>query len=228
MQLNTLFATLLLLLLTGTCFAQAPVKVYRTKTGTIYTAAQKDSLQAVGFTVIPGKKTKTPDTTFVAIELPLLQYDFYGRYYNKPMPAFAATTLDGHVITSDSLKGKVVFLSFWSVTCKPCIMEIPDLNLLKATYPDAVFLAPSPESAATLNRFLTKYPFDFAIIPNAGALFKAWGVYGYPRNLLIDKSGIIREVKEGVPIIRNEKGEDQVNTAQHFSPILKKFLKRKK
>lgn len=228
MQLNTLCATLLLFLLTGTCFAQSPVKVYRTKTGTIYTAAQKDSLQAVGFTVIPGKKTKTQDTTFVAIELPILQYDFYGRYYNKPMPAFSATTLDGRVITSDSLKGKVVFLSFWSVTCMPCIMEIPDLNQLKANYPDAIFLAPSPESAATINRFLTKYPFDFAIIPDAGKLFKAWGVYGYPKNLLIDKRGIIREIQEGVPIRRNEKGEELVGTAQHFSPIFKRLLKRKK
>lgn len=228
MQLNTLYSLLLLLFVTSTGFAQAPVKLYRTKAGHTFTAAQKDSIKALGYQVILTKKTKVRDTTFVAMDVRVRENYFTNRLINKPLPAFSLKTLDGQVIDSESLKGKVVMINLWSTTCYPCLAEMPDLNQLKATYKDVVYLAPAPESAATINKLLSKHTFDFVIIPDAGQLFKDWKVTGYPRNLFVDKNGIVRGVKEGVPLTRNEKGERVVAAFQHYSPILKRLSKRKK
>jgi len=42
--------------------------------------------------------------------------------------------VDGSVITSSDLKGKPALINFWSVSCPPCIKEMPELNSLYKKY----------------------------------------------------------------------------------------------
>ena len=52
---------------------------------------------------------------------------------------FQAMTLDGKVFTQDDLaKADVTVLNIWSVTCPPCIAEMPDLAAFAKTLPDNV------------------------------------------------------------------------------------------
>ncbi len=42
--------------------------------------------------------------------------------------SFSAETLDGSVFTQEDLSGRdLTVINFWSVTCGPCIAEMPDL-----------------------------------------------------------------------------------------------------
>ncbi|HPM25672.1 MAG TPA: TlpA disulfide reductase family protein [Phycisphaerae bacterium] len=47
-----------------------------------------------------------------------------------PVPAFAASTLDGQEISLASLKGKPVVLNIWATWCGPCRREMPLLDSL--------------------------------------------------------------------------------------------------
>lgn len=52
---------------------------------------------------------------------------------------FTATTLDGEKITQEDLSGyDVTVFYFWSTTCGYCINEMPDLELLRESFPDNI------------------------------------------------------------------------------------------
>ena len=55
------------------------------------------------------------------------------------VPDFSATDLDGHPISLQDYRGKVVLLDFWAVWCAPCIAEMPNLKRVYATYKDEGF-----------------------------------------------------------------------------------------
>src|ERR1700752_1857374 len=51
-----------------------------------------------------------------------------GPRVGKPAPPLSLHTLDGQTISTDSLRGKVVILSFWATWCGPCKEELPLLS----------------------------------------------------------------------------------------------------
>lgn len=156
------------------------------------------------------------------------QSAFIQKYKNKSLPTFSLQSLDGKIINSEFLKGKAVMINFWSTTCGPCILEMPQLNQLKKDYKEVVFLAPAPEDSLKIKRFLTKHQFEFIILPDSKQLFEEWGINEYPKNFFVDQNGIIKEVKEGTPISkeRNNKGQLQVMAIETYSPILDKLSKK--
>lgn len=220
------YLSLLLALLTIACFAQAPTKVYRTKEGKLLSVMQMDSLRKAGHPTGEISLTTVGDTSFIDVEVfpkeSPLGSDFVQRYKGKKLPPFRLKTLDGQVIDSESLKGKLVMINFWSTTCGPCIMEMPQLNQLKEAHKDVVFLAPAPENATTVKKLLAKHPFNFIILPDAQQLFAEWGIDGYPKNFFVDRNGVVQEVKEGTPVLteRDAKGQFQVAVMQMYAPIL--------
>ncbi|RKU12021.1 hypothetical protein C6503_18040 [Candidatus Poribacteria bacterium] len=57
----------------------------------------------------------------------------------KPLPDFSETDLDGKPISLQDYRGKVVLLDFWAVWCGFCILEIPNIKRVYATYKDQGF-----------------------------------------------------------------------------------------
>jgi thiol-disulfide isomerase/thioredoxin len=111
----------------------------------------------------------------------------------KPAPAF-----DLGLYTSDkslslaSLKGKVVFVTFWFPGCGPCRGEFPHFEsvLEKFHGQDIVYLGINGvrKQDDYVLPFMagTKYSF----IPlKGGEIDKIYGVRGYPTNFLIDRDG---------------------------------------
>jgi thiol-disulfide isomerase/thioredoxin len=229
MKLTAPLSLFILLFLATTSFAQTKVKVYRTKEGKLFNVTQKDSIWDLGFLITTTDKTIIGDTIFYDTEILPKENEFVKKYRNKPLPSFALKTLDGKELNSEFLKGKAVMINFWSTTCAPCVLEMPQLNKLKKKYKDVVFLAPAPENATTVKKFLLKHKFDFIILPQAEKLFEEWGIDSYPKNFFVDQNGIIREIREGTPMLneRDKNGKLQVAVDLSYSPILNDLTRNK-
>jgi len=52
----------------------------------------------------------------------------------KAAPSFSLDRLDGKVVTSRALKGKVILLDFWASWCAPCIASMPAIAKLQRDY----------------------------------------------------------------------------------------------
>ena len=91
-----------------------------------------------------------------------------GQNYKMPAENFSAVSMDGERIELNSLKGKVVVLTFWSTRCQNCHGVIPKLNRIANNYKgkDVVFLALTMENQAKVENYLRKNQFNFKILPN--------------------------------------------------------------
>ncbi len=112
-----------------------------------------------------------------------------------PVPAFAASTLDGQEISLASLKGKPVVLNIWATWCGPCRREMPLLDSLSresaARGIRVIGVSIDDEGAgADIRAFLTEYGISFTVLhdPNSTvtAIFRTRGV---PETFLIDSEG---------------------------------------
>ncbi len=56
------------------------------------------------------------------------------------MPTFEYRLIDGSIIKSADLKGKVAVIDFWGTWCGPCIQEIPEYNRLYAEKKNSGFV----------------------------------------------------------------------------------------
>lgn len=100
--------------------------------------------------------------------------------------------IDGKEYTEKDLKGKIVVLNFWFINCKPCRMEIPDLNELVAKYSkkeNLVFIAIALDRKAEIERFLDLYPFAYSIVDDGVPVAQKFGVQTYPTHAVIDTDG---------------------------------------
>jgi thiol-disulfide isomerase/thioredoxin len=118
---------------------------------------------------------------------------------NQKMPSFNFLDINGIEIASESFKNKVIYINFWFTRCPPCLVEMPYLNQIKNDYKDQniEFISMAPEEKSQLEKFLLNYDFQFRYIPDADLFLKKFGV-GFPKNILIDKNGIIRYIGDGV------------------------------
>ncbi len=124
---------------------------------------------------------------------------FRNSLLNKPVNEFNLTDLNNKRWSSKELKGKVLVINFWFTSCKPCIQEMPHLNKLVEENKNTgvVFLAPAPESESQIRKFLTKYSFDYSIIPSSIDFMTTMKIEKFPTHLVIDREGIIRQVLIG-------------------------------
>lgn len=118
---------------------------------------------------------------------------------NKKMPEFDFIDINGLPIRSVDYEGKVILINFWFTRCPPCIAEMPHLNQIKEDYKDQeiAFISMAPETENQVKRFLKKHDFNFDHIPDADDFLKKFGV-GFPKNILVDKAGIIRFIGNGL------------------------------
>lgn len=121
-------------------------------------------------------------------------------YLYKKFPAHKFTTLESEEITLRELEGKPTFITFWFTHCAPCIKEIPALETLKNKYGNKVnFLAITFNEKEKVKSFLEKREFDYKHIVNAMDFINEIGLNTYPRNIILDKNGIIKMINNEVP-----------------------------
>jgi peroxiredoxin len=132
---------------------------------------------------------------------------------------FSAATLDGQTVELDSLKGKVVLITFWNTRCPICDSEIPKLNQIANSYKgkDVVFLGLTTDNPTRVESFLKTKPFNFNIIPSSfGVLLKYADrdrsgniAMGYPAYFLVNQNGEIEMKDSGWD--KTKKLDTQIN-----------------
>jgi len=113
---------------------------------------------------------------------------------------FTATDMAGNNYTLESLKGKVIVINFWFVECKPCVMEIPELNELVEKYKntDVVFLGFAINDEEKIKKFTKTTTYKYNIIPDSKEAVKTYSINSFPTHIVIDKQSIIKYYTSGL------------------------------
>ena len=112
-------------------------------------------------------------------------------------PAFTATTIDGKVIDTEKLKGKVIWVNFFATWCPPCKKELPVLQdsvyLRYKDNKDFVLVVLGREhNVDELKEFADKWNYDLPFAPDIERkIFAQYASQSIPRNVIIDKKGKI-------------------------------------
>lgn len=116
-------------------------------------------------------------------------------------PNFRAKSIDGEQFSKDSLKGKVVFIQFWTTWCGYCRRDQPEIDELSREVAERgmVFLKVSvAESRSTVSKYLAGRPRTPKIVLNEDTNLPAmFQVSGFPHYVVIDKDGKIAGVHRG-------------------------------
>lgn len=113
------------------------------------------------------------------------------------VPEFSTITFDQEKISAEYFKGKITILNFWSISCPPCIAEIPGFNNVVAKYGHDRFnyLAISPYDEKDVRAFLIKHPWNFSQITSDSKLKITYDIFqlswGYPTTFVINENAVI-------------------------------------
>ena len=115
-------------------------------------------------------------------------------------PDINLTELQGKSHNLADYSGKIVLVSFWASWCRPCIEEMPSLVKLKNKYADKleILAVNIGEDKKTISQFIQKMQINFPILLDTNSnTVKAWKVFVYPSNYIVDGTGKIRYASTG-------------------------------
>lgn len=103
--------------------------------------------------------------------------------------------IDGNRLRSKDLKGKVLVINYWFINCKPCRMEMPELNELVAAYKDSVnvkFIGIALDDRNAIKDFIKLSPFHYQLVANGQTSAQKYGITAYPTHVIVDGDGKVR------------------------------------
>lgn len=117
---------------------------------------------------------------------------------HAPAPDFILKDLLGNRQSLSAYRGKVVILNFWSVTCAPCVAEIPSLDALYREHGGeglvvlGIALDPAEKPVSDLVARL-KVTYPNMLDSNREVYFDTYALFGQPISIIVDRSGTVRE-----------------------------------
>jgi peroxiredoxin len=136
---------------------------------------------------------------------------------NKPAPEFSLTDMNGTVVTSQGLRGKVVVTccwSSWSMPCKVSLSQFQKLFERYDSYKTVAFVAlntaetlSGPKREAAVKKYMSDSKLNFPVVLDSGLeTARKLGIEGIPAVIIIDRSGNIQFVGSGA-----KEGNETVN-----------------
>lgn len=102
---------------------------------------------------------------------------------------------DGAVVSTANLRGKWVYLDFWSTTCAPCIEEFPKLKKIyqKFSRDQVEFIGIGQEiGTGTFERLMDLHKLPWPTIKTGPSTkMEGYDIHSYPTTVLIDPEGRI-------------------------------------
>ncbi len=145
-------------------------------------------------------------------------------YLNKRLPSFDLKSINNEEINLSKLKGKPTVLNFWFTTCIPCIEEMPVLNQIMNKYKDEVnFVSVTFETKKSVETFLKTHKFNFIQIAGATEFINKLGIKNFPKNVFIDKNGIVKRIEDGIPSV-NKNGKLKAGNGKEFEKYINDLL----
>lgn len=124
-----------------------------------------------------------------------------GPQKGKLAPEFTLPSIDGQEISLSDLRGKPILLNFWATWCPPCRAELPHLISAYKGYADqdlVVLAVDVGEDPSQVKGFvLTQRVSLPVLLDSTREIAHAYQVRAFPTNFLIDRQGIIQEVRIG-------------------------------
>jgi cytochrome c biogenesis protein CcdA/thiol-disulfide isomerase/thioredoxin len=125
-----------------------------------------------------------------------------------PAPEFTgiADWINSRPLTREGLRGKVVLVDFWTYSCINCLRTLPHLKAWDAAYRKAGLVivgVHTPEFAfehvvSNVRKATRELGIRYPVAVDNG--YRTWNAYqngAWPTEYLIDRSGDVREIKEG-------------------------------
>ena len=117
---------------------------------------------------------------------------------------YQLTDLDGKPIRLADLRGKAVWVNFWTTWCPPCQSEVPILRDLAERYRDRglvlVGISVQETSPADVKAYADRYQLGYTIgFDGSGKIFHAYKGYALPTQVFIDPNGVIASLV-GAPL----------------------------
>lgn len=116
--------------------------------------------------------------------------------------SFTFRNENGEVVSTESLKGKVVFINFWASWCPPCRAEMPSIDELYKQFKNDeryvfVFMNEDEDRQKAIN-YLKKVGFDMPIMTSASAISQDLYSGTLPTTIVLNKAGELAMKHEGM------------------------------
>lgn len=124
-------------------------------------------------------------------------------FVGSPAPGFALETIDGERVSLADLRGRPVWLNFFSSWCTRCRAENPDIQELyeeaRASGSDlAIVGIAANESTSSVADYADNAGLRFPIASDAdGSVSRRYLVFAIPTHVFIDRDGTVRELRIG-------------------------------
>jgi len=116
-------------------------------------------------------------------------------------PAFKIPTLDGKVLDTAQLKGRVIYVDFWASWCTTCKQSFPILSELNTELKGkGIFILGinTDEDVSLAKKFLEKTPVNFMNVSDRSQkVVNHFEPKGFPYAYVVGKDGIVHTVKAG-------------------------------
>jgi len=118
------------------------------------------------------------------------------------MPPFLVNDLDGRIISTADLHGKVVLVNFWATWCPPCREEIPELIELSKRYKDQlqiIGISMDDAPASQVRQFAKQIGITYPVVMGSGAIEAEYGgVPALPTSFVISPEGRVVQKHAGL------------------------------
>lgn len=130
----------------------------------------------------------------------------------QPVPPFLVNDLDGQIISTAALRGKVVIVNFWATWCPPCQEEIPELMELQKDFKnklEIIGVSMDDGPPAGVKDFADKVGMNYPVVMGSDALSEEYGgIPALPTSFVVDPQG--RVVQKHVGLFPMEVYTDEV------------------